>query len=432
MKKSNTTPMKKSNTTPMKISNTEAMKKSNTTAMKKSNTTPMKKIMNGVKINKAEPIRPTFEKKINEETTATLEQYYKAIKEGAEIDEDLKTKLADMMDKLAECEDFYKLHLINIFAIISKVDFSEYSNYYELITKIIKNTLYYHPRTRRVIDLLNYIRLDMKCLSFHEWIGLLQYFTKSPVCINIYKSYREYIELPLIDMEYQIDKKNKEINELREKIDELTCSHEFMQKPIDFEDDIFKAIENNKQTSVEYLIYKEKVDKNIQNSEGSSLLHVACSIGNLSMVNYLINNIKVDINSKDKNQKTPLHIATEKDHISIVYVLVKNGADLDARDKFGRTPLHSACFAGIEDIALYLLKETKSDKNARDNYGDTPLHLASYTGHLNIAKYLIENHAFINVLNKSGKNPSQVACEWQNQSQKQYFKSLFQCYRKTR
>jgi len=102
-----------------------------------------------------------------------------------------------------------------------------------------------------------------------------------------------------------------------------------------------------------------------------------------------------DVNAKDGNGATPLHPAAMQGHLEIieqllnagvevvasgrdeaVKLLVQNDADIDAKDEYKRTPLHFAVYEGRLDTAELLI-ELGANVNARDWIGFTPLHYAS-------------------------------------------------------
>ena len=66
-----------------------------------------------------------------------------------------------------------------------------------------------------------------------------------------------------------------------------------------------------------------------------------------------------------------LHEAARKGNVEIVKMLLKEGADVNARDKYGRTALYVAAWRGHVEIVKMLLKEG-ADVNAADNDGNTP------------------------------------------------------------
>lgn len=48
-------------------------------------------------------------------------------------------------------------------------------------------------------------------------------------------------------------------------------------------------------------------------------------------------------NARDRSLKTPLHLSAYYGHETVSDVLIKNGADLLAKDASGRTSFHYAC-----------------------------------------------------------------------------------------
>ena len=53
----------------------------------------------------------------------------------------------------------------------------------------------------------------------------------------------------------------------------------------------------------------------------------------------------------DARGETPLHLAAAKGHVPVVELLIKNGANVNAKDADGGTPLHSAAANGYAHLA---------------------------------------------------------------------------------
>jgi hypothetical protein len=104
---------------------------------------------------------------------------------------------------------------------------------------------------------------------------------------------------------------------------------------------------------------------------------------------------------KSKNKE--LLEASEKGDVEKVKKLLKEGADLNAKNWFGWTPLHLAAYNGHIEV-VKLLIEKGANVNARNN-GDTPLHLAAENGHIEVVKLLIEKGANVNAKGSSGWTP---------------------------
>ena len=67
------------------------------------------------------------------------------------------------------------------------------------------------------------------------------------------------------------------------------------------------------------LMNKPSCDVNVQDSDGNTLLHLACKRRNTSMVKQLISHSKCDINILNKKNETPLHLATT-DQVAIGFL----------------------------------------------------------------------------------------------------------------
>ena len=81
------------------------------------------------------------------------------------------------------------------------------------------------------------------------------------------------------------------------------------------------------------------VDLNEQTQDQWTLLHIATSEGNYSIVRYLLEK-GADPNTQSVNRRTALHIACMRGHLSIVNILIQYKADLNIADMDGNTAVH--------------------------------------------------------------------------------------------
>ena len=71
-----------------------------------------------------------------------------------------------------------------------------------------------------------------------------------------------------------------------------------------------------------------------------------------------------------------------------ISILIKEGADVNAKDDGGWAALHEAAARGDLESA-HLLIESGATVDLRDGYGRTPLHIASEMGLVEIVKFLL-------------------------------------------
>eukprot|EP00730_Choanoeca_flexa_P011886 TRINITY_DN2882_c0_g1_i2.p1 TRINITY_DN2882_c0_g1~~TRINITY_DN2882_c0_g1_i2.p1 ORF type:complete len:218 (+),score=63.38 TRINITY_DN2882_c0_g1_i2:27-680(+) len=79
----------------------------------------------------------------------------------------------------------------------------------------------------------------------------------------------------------------------------------------------------------------------------------------------------IDVNLKNKVGWTALHAACYGGRLKAVHFLLKNNANLEARDKAGRTPFLEAMRCGHFKVAQALAQDYKADVYVRDNQGKT-------------------------------------------------------------
>ena len=160
------------------------------------------------------------------------------------------------------------------------------------------------------------------------------------------------------------------------------------------------------------LMNKPSCDVNVQDSDGNTLLHLACKGGYTSMVEPLICHPKCDINKLNNNNKTPLLLATRAQRNwtnEIVKLLMKtNKCDVNIRDIGGNSPLHYVCEWSNKYFLPSVMSLTDSpvcDINAENNEGVRPIHLATKRGNLQVVYHLVNCGCDAAPKDKSGKTP---------------------------
>ena len=138
----------------------------------------------------------------------------------------------------------------------------------------------------------------------------------------------------------------------------------------------------------------------------------AASVADIDTVSKLINQSSNLINSFSTDGFTPLGLASFFGHIDIVKSLLSKGANpnIAANNQFQVAPIHSACAISNYEIAEILIKNG-ADVNAKQMRGVTPLHSAAHNGQTKLAKLLIDNGADINAKMDNGQTPLFMAEE---------------------
>ncbi len=121
---------------------------------------------------------------------------------------------------------------------------------------------------------------------------------------------------------------------------------------------------------------------------GWTALHTAAESGDETVVQLLLKE-GADVAAKDWFQWTALHPAAKNGHEVVVQLLLEKGADVTASDHIGRTALHRAAENGHEAVVRLLLGKG-ADVAAKDNVGRTALYWAAENGHEAIVRLLHE------------------------------------------
>ena len=130
----------------------------------------------------------------------------------------------------------------------------------------------------------------------------------------------------------------------------------------------------------------------IKGSDGTTILHQACSAGHVELAEVLLTryNQSLDPMSADDHGNTPLHHATLNGSIDTVKLLIKCKCPIDCKNKDKQTPLHYACVKGHLNVVRILVSEDNTSAIACDINGYNPLRTAAICGHANIVEFLVE------------------------------------------
>ena len=123
-------------------------------------------------------------------------------------------------------------------------------------------------------------------------------------------------------------------------------------------------------------------------------LAAAAKQQNAALVRALIRQ-RADVNAKDAEGMTALHWAAHWNDLDTVRLLVGANARADVANRYGVTPLHEAATLGNPAIVNALLR-AGANANATYGEGETPLMLAARSGSVEAIELLLESGAAVN------------------------------------
>ncbi len=160
---------------------------------------------------------------------------------------------------------------------------------------------------------------------------------------------------------------------------------------------------------VEALI-TEGADKDAQQGDGSSALHLAAHGGHVEVIKVLLA-AGADKDPENIYGSRPLDRAVFAGHIDVVKTLLAAGAKKQIKNLYdGNTALHSAAGVGHVELVELLLAEG-ADKEAEDNLRSRSLHKAAQAGRLEVVQILLKVGAEIDAQDWLGNTPLHLAAE---------------------
>lgn len=173
----------------------------------------------------------------------------------------------------------------------------------------------------------------------------LRYLFRRP----IYKSERDFIFPSDI---YMYVENHKHDIFMKNMIQEWIQTWMLMRNRLDFMSAV-ELIQGNHIEIIDDLI-NLKIDLNIKNNNGSTLLHYAVYIGKQSIVDKLVN-YGVDLNLKNNQGQTALHFAVYMNYKSMVQLLIDAHADKNIENNRGENALFVAAVVKKNNLIVKLL-----------------------------------------------------------------------------
>ena len=166
-----------------------------------------------------------------------------------------------------------------------------------------------------------------------------------------------------------------------------------------------------KHLHVANLLYRHGAVVDIQGASKYTPLHAASFIGQVDIVRWLLNH-GANANARSFLGNTPLGEAVDKMHFEAVQVLLEHNADINSQNKSGDTEFYWVLSNGFKENFVDMVQrllENGADPNICNNDRTTPLHEASSRGSLEAARLLLSYGAKVDVKDKKGNTPLQLA-----------------------
>lgn len=163
------------------------------------------------------------------------------------------------------------------------------------------------------------------------------------------------------------------------------------------------AVRGGDLSIVKFLMLKISLSKsNI--SDLGCLLHVAAEYGHLNIVQYFIEEWKMDVNLKNLEGKTVLDVVIQNQELIILQYIIEK--KIEFKYDWGWTILHIAARYGGISVIKYLLENQAVDINKKDNRGNTAYQVALINKQYREAAYLWTCFKDIDRLNYDLKSSS--------------------------
>lgn len=155
----------------------------------------------------------------------------------------------------------------------------------------------------------------------------------------------------------------------------------------------------------------------VLNNDELSPFFYACENGFFKVVEYMLKysakGIRVNDRYRKKKKRCVLHVVSANGYTNLATLLLKNNAEVDAKDEDGCTPLHLACYNGRSKTVTALLNG-KANIEAKDSSDKTSVYIACDENHESVLKHLLEKKAVVNHKTNSGMTPLRVSCRNEN------------------
>jgi ankyrin repeat protein len=205
---------------------------------------------------------------------------------------------------------------------------------------------------------------------------------------------------------------------------------------MDAAEELFAAIKEGDQATVERLVAEDRSRVNAQDGQGLSAvmtaayhqkpeivallvkkraklnLFEACAVGKVERVKSMLKRKPKLLNEFAPDGFQPLGLASFFGHVEVVRFLLESGAEVNTPSQNGLkvTPLNSAAAGRYYEIAMLLL-ERDANPNIRQEGDIVPLHSAAMNGQIEMVKILLQYGADRDLKSLDGKTARDYALE---------------------
>ena len=144
------------------------------------------------------------------------------------------------------------------------------------------------------------------------------------------------------------------------------------------------------------------------NLDGIRPLMRAVEVQSRTLVALLLDHGALPNHQGEAETSTPLHTAALLPSNTICQLILRNGANVNARDSLGQTPLHRAVMMRRVEVARSLIS-AGACVEARDAEQKTPLFRAVSVNSVPLAKLLLDHGANPDVVQEKGFSPRRLA-----------------------
>jgi len=157
---------------------------------------------------------------------------------------------------------------------------------------------------------------------------------------------------------------------------------------------------------MKFLLQDQRIDVNWKNSQGASLLFLACRDENFPLIQLLLNHPNINPNSIDlEGHYTPLHYTSFHNQTKVAKLLLSH-KNIDVNQIVGEaTAFFIACQEGKIEMFTLLLNDPRTDLNRPGAEGISPLLILCDRGDLPFIKLLL-----------SSKREIDLTPKWENMS----------------